>query len=239
MDQTTSWINFVYDFERKTYDSTNWWASLSGAPVEDATGLKLNAASTTMLGDFWRGRIEMKMIIPTAPTAGNFRQWGFKEGGSNTFALFRISGTTFSAVVSSEEYGVSTTTSSTMTWNTAWNATETIFSIDWDASGFTFRVNGQRLAKISDPSAMPNGSALSPYFENSVSDDMYLLAFEMKGSQAFRNNAQASGQGTSGRKVRVSDSSTVGEALTMFTDRNYASSSDAVTVGETVSVVRS
>jgi hypothetical protein len=44
---------------------------------------------------------------------------------------------------------------------------------------------------------------------------MYLVSFEMKGSQAFRNNAQASGQLTAGRNIRETDSLTAGETLSV------------------------
>lgn len=210
--EKNNWIDFLYDFERKTYDSTNWWTTMGGAPTEDATGLKLSASSASMLGDFRKGDLEMKMIIPTEPTAGNFRQWGWREGGNGAYAYFQISGTTFSLETAD---GDGNTESTTVTWNSSWTNTPVKFRIQWDASGFTFFAGTQQLGKISEAVGVPIGRVMAPYFLNNPSDNAYVISVKISSAQQFVSGGQASGQTSAGRFANEIESITVAESVTV------------------------
>lgn len=172
--------NLIYDFQRRAYD-TDWWVTIAGTPVISAGVLTLpTTAVTAMSCDFVKGNLEMELTIPTAPGAGDVRKWGWMAQGQGAYAYFEIDGADFKV---STGDGEGNTQSETLTWNSDWDNTATLFQIRWDASGFTFLVNGGRLAKISEDLKMPR-VPLSPYISNSNGGDTMLLSqISVKGAQ--------------------------------------------------------
>lgn len=163
--------NLIYDFQRRAYD-TDWWVTLAGAPIKSGASLTIPTTGiTTMSCDFVKGNLEMELTIPTAPGAGDVRKFGWMAQGQGAYAYFEFDGEAFK--VSSGD-GEGHTQSEEITWNTDWTNVTTLFQIRWDASGFTFLINGGRVAKISDELNMPR-VPLSPYISNETGGDTIIV----------------------------------------------------------------
>jgi len=78
---------------------------------------------------FMQGDFNFKINIPYAPTAGDSRIFGLYSRifGTQNAIYFFISGTNFYA----RSYGTNASLydTTTITWNSAWTATDTIFTI--------------------------------------------------------------------------------------------------------------
>lgn len=159
--------NLIYDFSRRAYD-TDWWVTIAGTPAVASGKLTLPTTAITMMSaDFVKGNLEMDLLIPSAPGAGDVRKFGWKAGGQDAGAYFEFDGADF--IVTTDD-GEGNTISETLTWNTDWTNTQTLFKIKWDASGFTFLVNDVRMAKISEELKMPR-VPMSPYINNGTGGD--------------------------------------------------------------------
>lgn len=171
MSQTLT--TFIYDAARQGYD-TALWKALTGTPSASSSKLRFTSAAGIHYGDILRGEATFALAIPSSPSAGEDRRWGFYGANSTEFIGFNISGSTFVAQVDT-----ATTVSTTLTWNTDWDAAEVLWKIVWEPGIAKFYINGVNVATISEsttvaaPLAMPKGP-LSLYVQNQEADNMDL-----------------------------------------------------------------
>ena len=178
----SQYLNLIYDFSRRVYD-IDWWKTKAGTPSVVGDYLVLNNASTSMLADFLEGTVEYSLFFQTAPTAGHLRQFGWKSP-SNEYAIFGVSGTVFQASV---RLANGTTYTQALSWDPLWTGTVTTFSIKWDASGFSFYINGEKKTGpvISGESFSPEG--MYPFIVNAVADNLGVAYVAVKDyTQMFR-----------------------------------------------------
>jgi hypothetical protein len=208
------YINLIYDFNRRPYD-VDWWSTQSGAPTVVSGNLEIGGSSTVMSADFMKGNLEMELTIPTAPAAGHTRQFGWKSVVQGAYAYFEVTGATFQAATSD---GEGNTQTSEITWNSDWDNTATLFQIRWDASGFTFLVNGIRKAKISELNKMPRVT-LSPYMNSTGAADTVLVKYvSIIGAQTIFHIESINSDYVAsdpGHIASLSDTMTITEAITV------------------------
>lgn len=232
-----SLINLIYDFTRRPYD-TDWWGTTLGVPTIVSGNLVLGGSATIMGADFMKGNLEMEITIPTAPASGHTRQFGWKAGGQGAYAYFEISGTTFQAATSDGEGNSQT---AAITWNSDWDNAATLFKIRWDASGFTFLVDGIRKAKISEDTKMPR-VPMSPYMASlgGGTGDMLVSYISIIGAQTMFHVESVNSDYfplDPGNTVSVSDTQTITEAITLaHVASDAASVSDTQTITEALTI---
>lgn len=143
---------FLYDAQIHGYD-TSIIKALAGTPAISSNKLRLNAAEITTYSFFRNASVQFAMTIPTAPTSGDVREFGFNNpsAGNNARVEFVISGTTVTAVA----YDATGTliASVPITWNSAWTNTETRYRISLTERMAVFAVNDTIVATIEG--AMP------------------------------------------------------------------------------------
>ena len=229
------YINLIYDFNRRPYD-VDWWSTQSGAPTVVSGNLEIGGASTVMSADFMKGNLEMEITVPTAPTAGHTRQFGWKSVVQGAYAYFEITGTTFQAATGD---GEGNTQTSEITWNSDWNNTATLFQIRWDASGFTFLINGVRKAKISELEKMPRVT-LSPYANDTgTPDSLSIKYFSIIGAQTIFHIESINSDYVPldpGQIASVSDTMTITEEITINNALVGNTITEPVTITETVTM---
>lgn len=164
--------NMIYDFTRRPYD-VDWWGTLSGVPQRVGINLEVAGSSTVMSAEFLKGNLEMEITMSAAPAVGETKQWGWLAPGQGAYAYFESSGGTFRA---STADGNGNSKVEAITWNDEWLNTPTLFKILWDGSGFTFYVNGGRVAKISEVLEMPR-VPMSPYIRCSGGMDKLVIPY--------------------------------------------------------------
>ena len=127
------------------------------------------------------GDARMKLIIPTAPTAGDSRVWGFYSRAflNRNAAYFFISGTNFYAR-SYDDYG-NAIESTTITWDSTWTNEAIDYEIRLRIGSVEFLVNGTRLAYHS--TAVPKKMLLPLYWYNSNSDTLSMEYWELKNAR--------------------------------------------------------
>lgn len=228
----TNYTNFYYDPVRNGYDSS-MWHTLYGLPSVVSNQLVLNEASCVHFADIYRGQFTFNVNIPVAPTAGQTRSFGLYGVSRDSYIIFNISDTVFSAKTSD---GVNSS-SSVITWDSAWTATNLEFSIRWEGGTAKFFVNGNQMAAISDISVP--GHPLSLYASNNTFDDMTIKYIEAQGIQTYLMTVGP--EDSSFQPVIVmgfkSDTVTITESTTFLITILYPSTSDTVTVSESVTML--
>lgn len=173
--------SYVYDPKIKGFDSA-FWSQITGTTTVSSGQLVLNNASMASFGlhEFIE-QLDMYINNPTAPTGGQaVRQWGLKAPASNNLGgiYFQTSGATFSAQVFDDS---GNNQNVTLTWSSAYTATNTRFSIRWEPNVILFKVNDVILTSfvVSGNNLLPF-NALPLFIQNLASDNFTVVYVEVK-----------------------------------------------------------
>lgn len=235
--------SFYYDPIRQGYD-TNSWRTISGAPALVGSRLSIDnsagiGASTIHYVDFVKGEMVFDVNVPTAPTTGTNREFGAMAPNTSAYILFSF-GATLTAKCSD---GITTTSSSAITWNDDWTSVNTIFKIRWEAGGAKFFINGTQVAAICDDS-VPYGP-LSLYLADDSDSSMNVGDITVKATQSYVLNPKTSDTSSTPSvtgKLSMSQSVTITENTALlipelFIPFSTGSFSQGVTVSDVISVI--
>lgn len=151
----------TYDPQISAYN-TNFWKTLSGSdPTVPSTKLRITNAEIASYGSWRFSAIEFVLNVPTAPTAGNNRQWGFKcpALGNRGRVEFSIVDDVF-AVFAYNDAGTQVFTLA-ITWDAAWTATDVRYGIRIGKDGIRFLIDGVVKAKTQISGHNPNPAVSS------------------------------------------------------------------------------
>lgn len=157
--------NFTYIPYVQGYD-TSLWRTLFGDPTTYNNQLSLTNAEIIHYATFMRGEVSFVLNVPTAPAAGAYRKVGLYNPSDGSYAYFDFtSDGTLSAAC---KRGGGASTSSSITWNTAWTATDTVFKIRWEAGLVYFNIGGTQVATLSESGSDVYSAARIPCVPMSV-----------------------------------------------------------------------
>ena len=221
----SKYTNFYYDPQREGFD-TSYWRTINGEPTVGANQLRLSLASIVHYGDLWRGDVTLNLNVPV-PASGARKSFGLKQLNKGAYLVFDITDTTFSAKSSDG----TTSTSVTITWQSAWSSASTDFRIKWEAGLATFFVGGIWQAAISDVSI--SGDPMSIYLNNGNVDVITLKYIEAKGIQTFYLHEALENSVTEplifeNENITISEAVTVAHAL-----------ANAINLNETMAITES
>ena len=134
--------------------------------------------TTTM---FMMGDMKLKLNIPTVPTTGDSRTFGFyssSEGNQNS-AYFFISGEDFS--VRTYDAVNATVEETAIEWDSDWTAATAIYEIRWHMDSVRFYINGVQKAVHS--LNKPKQVLMPLYIFNNKADNMDLSYIRVSGSR--------------------------------------------------------
>lgn len=230
---SNQYFNLYYSPARQGFDSSTW-RTLLGAPLVTSNRLVLNDAAIIHYGDILRGDAVFNINIP-APAVGADRKFGFYLPGKEAYAYFNISGVALTASCSNG----TTTTNSSITWQSAWTDTNTEFRIKWEAGTATFFVGGIQQAIIQDISV--SGDPMSLYVSNNSNDSLFLSYITAKTIQSY---IMSEGNENSSFELLAYESEQINitEAVTMLIPTLFAPAAggnlfDGITLSESVNVV--
>lgn len=147
--------------------NTNLWASITGTPTYASGVIQLNQAAMRSLVGAKNFAGFMQILIPTAPTAGDDREWGFKNAGSKSpGAFYYIEGEVFGVKVIGD-FGIELA-DVPLPWNTLWNNTEVIWGVTTFQNEIQFTVNGSLVYRYRDE--VPDRSM--PVFISNANNDV-------------------------------------------------------------------
>lgn len=171
---------FIYDPRTQLYTSGSPITTISGSPAISSSKLRLNAAVIQSQTAMTFGTLELVLNIPTAPTVGDAREFGlyFMNYGNKARMTFQISGTTFG--VSVYDSAGTQTSLITCTWNSAWTATDTRFSIYRAERRIIFKANNTILYTLDDADLLPK-YPITFYVSNTNADNLDLAAVSIYG----------------------------------------------------------
>lgn len=172
-------INFYYDPQRQGYDTT-LWKTLSGVPAMSGNNINFNAASAIGYADIFKANLILRLTIPTVPTVGDDRRFGFAQLNLGAHLGFRFNGTTFQVEAID---GKGNTETQDITWDASWTATPVTFEIDWTGFSATFKINGERMAFFNGVSIPKD--ALSEYISNVNADNLTFHYLEVETVQYY------------------------------------------------------
>jgi len=175
---TNSRVKYSYDPTRQGYDTTVF-KTVTGTPTTSGGAIRLNTAKIIGYGDLYRADQTLTVKVPTAPTSGDSRTFGFYQINDTASAVFKITGAVFSCECTFN--GV--TKNEVVTWQSGWTNTYTDFRIVFSGFSADFYVNGYRVAFIND-SSVPKVS-LSTYVDNANSDNVDVLSIEVEAQNYF------------------------------------------------------
>jgi len=169
-------LGYKEDFFIQTNKSSGSARSVSGKirMTADAGGaIRLNSQPMIMFGNNI-----MDIDIPTAPTSGDSRIWGYysRAYGSRNAAYFYISGTSFYARTYSNDSA--TAESTTIPWVSSWTNTRTRWEIRWKIDRVEFYADGIKLA--THCTRIPKQTLLPMYWYNNQVDNMDLYYIEIR-----------------------------------------------------------
>lgn len=172
-------INFYYDPQRQGYD-TVLWKTISGTPTVLAGNLILNKAIILHYGDAMRAMVEFRLSIPSSPSSGNYRSFGFAQINIDAKAVFDITDGVFSAKVKSEN---GNETTEVLPWNPAWTNNDTVFKVSWQGYEAVFFINNIEYAKIRTDN-VPK-VPMSIFIENDTVDNMTVKSVILSHAQNY------------------------------------------------------
>ena len=231
-----NFYNFYYDPYRQGYDSTIW-RTLWGTPTVVDNKLILNTATAIHFADVLRGQYVFRVTVPSAPSAGHSRSFGLYHPGKGAYALFDVSGAVFSVKTSD---GVNTT-STAVTWQSAWTNTSIEYTVRWEPGTVKFFVNGSFAATISDVSVV--GVPMSLYASNNTWDDLAVSYIDCIGLQSYTMTPGPEDSATTtvfpsiGLTSEVSESVSLTENVSMLITAWRPEVFDAVTVTEGITML--
>lgn len=186
-------INFYYDPARQGYD-TSLLKTITGTPTISSGKLILDQASFIGYADIFKGELEMNLLIPSSPTAGDYRTFGLKQINEDAFAGFAIIDEDFFAIT--EFNGEQTMIP--IEWNSDWTNVNVKFSVQWQGFSARFLINGVEQFNASAvpsfveemPMTFINDEsvpkiALSPFVENDNNDSLEMVSFQVKAAQGY------------------------------------------------------
>jgi hypothetical protein len=149
------------------------------------TYLTFNTATAIQYADFTTGTINMNVVVPVNPVAGQDKKWGVYSHAKQAGLYFEITGTTLRAVATATEDGQTTVSDTeTITWNTDWEGVEVLFKIKWEAGMAKFFINKTKVATIAfsdtDGLVLAN-TPMSLYIHNGNADDLLIGYIEATG----------------------------------------------------------
>lgn len=153
------------------------WRTLYGDVAVVSNQLQLTKAAIIHYGDILRGDAVFNINI-AAPFAEGDSKFGFIQYSKNTYAYFKIAGTTLTAETSDG----TTSYSETINWESQWTDTDTEFRIKWESGAVRFYVGGQLLVTIGESSLLNVPVSVIPndpmsLFISSDSTDLFLLNY--------------------------------------------------------------
>lgn len=207
--------NFYYDPIRQGYDS-NSWRTLSGAPsviggrisVDNQSGV---AGSAIHYADFVKGEVSFNVNVPVAPTEGIVRMFGLSAPNKGAHIYFKLTDS-FNCETSD---GTNTTTSSDITWESAWTGANVLFTVRWEAGRAKFFVNGTRVYDVSDNS-VPYGP-LSLYIFDNADSSMRIGDIDVTGAQTYEMHLKTDDTTVSGLvgSLSLSQAVSIAENITL------------------------
>jgi hypothetical protein len=174
---------YVYDPIIKGYDTT-FWKSITGTPAMSSTVLRFTSAVAGSYIQHVFADVEFLLNVPVKPTAGDVRQWGFKNPSSiNLGAVyFDITGTAFTLKVY-DNFG--NLTSTTLTWiDGTYSAAAIKFRLRWEPDQVIAYINGVKVATVDSAGGIPP-NALGLYINNGNADNMDLSYIGVRNAAAI------------------------------------------------------
>lgn len=230
--------NFVYDPIRSGYD-TNSWRTISGAPavgtlgrlvIDNGSGID---ASTIHYADFCKGDVSFNINIPSTPAGGDSRYFGVSAPNTSAYIRFYVG----SDLYCQTSDGVTTTTSSALTWDsTNWNGINVVFTIRWEAGTARFFIQGTQVYSVSDAS-VPYGPLSLYLFDNSTSP-MTVGDINVRGAQSLVMTPKTSDSSStsSGGTISVNQSVTVTENVSIYEAEYTPTFNESVTITESITM---
>lgn len=251
---SNQYFSFYYSPIREGFD-TSTWRTLFGLPIASGGKLLLNDTAIIHYGNIVRGDLTFSINV-AAPGPGLSKKFGFFQPNKNSYAYFYINGNSFTAETST---GV-TSTSTAITWQSAWTNTDTRFRVKWEAGQVSFYAGDVLQTTTCDSSI--TGLPMSIYIANESQDTLIFNYVDARSIQSYlmtegQENAvfnefyiyEASGititeSVTMLLKILnvndltgVSDSIILSESVTMLVFENR-SVFDAMTLTESVTLLR-
>lgn len=208
--------SFYYDPIRQGYD-TNSWRTITGAPAISGSRLSLDnaagiGAAIIHYVDFVKGEIVFDINIPTVPTAGTSREFGVSSPNTSAYILFSLG----ESLTCKTSDGTTATTSSEITWESAWTSANVSFKIRWEPGGAKFFINNVQVYAVSDAS-VPYGP-LSLYLTDDAESSMTVGDIVVKATQSFVSNLKTTDTSvtSSTGKLSLGQSVTVAENISLL-----------------------
>jgi hypothetical protein len=146
-----------------------------------STVLNFNSAEAIQYADLVKGDIRFKILIPTAPKAGDSRKFGFYNVNKDSGIYFEVTGVTFRAVIRDGEKEESTV--SAVTFSDDWAGRLIVYRIVWGAGMADFYVEDVKVATLPFVDYDLTTTPLSLYINNGEADDMLLSYVECRDIQ--------------------------------------------------------
>ncbi len=226
----------LYDPSLLGYDRS-FFKTISGTPDVLGGKILLNGASCGSLFSVIHGVMRMALTVPTAPTAGDNRKFGFisPNKANKDSAYFLIADDEFSAVTYDKDGTVETTA---ITWLSAWTNAEAIYEIRADKNRTVFLINGIQVAD--HYTSVPRKTMLPVYLLNGNTDNLSLSYLEIRDARDLLFFKGQAGGATEGGNVLVEDSSCNMQVIDLSgNDPTIITAADAKLVGVYVSAAMS
>ena len=165
--------------------STNFWKTLTGSPTYDASSKSLfvNAAAIASLYTFSNGgALRMEVKVPTAPTTGDVRQFGWRNPTTGEGIYFNIDGEIFSALT---VYKNGDAESSPITWLAGWTNEYKVYEIVLNGKTAEFYIDGSLNKTLLLDLDASKYLAMPVYFGNEEADNMSVRQIVISGSEAI------------------------------------------------------
>jgi hypothetical protein len=174
-----------YDAQRDGYDTT-LIKNLSGTPSISNDKLLLNNVNIATFFACNNSRVEMILNFPASPATGDDKVFGLKGPnlGNRGATIFVIADDVFSAKVY-DSLGT-LLFSQVIPWNSAWNTTDTRFTISATERTVIFQVNDSNVALFGNVTEVP-GHVFNGFYHgplpvvvlNEDSDNLYVSAISI------------------------------------------------------------
>lgn len=139
-------------------ESVTFWKTLSGTPTIASNKVRLTSASIASISSYLYFQARFVINLPVEPAASQNKFWGFAPfpGSNNGKIGFVIDGTTFKVVAYDDDANV--VLEQVLTFDSSWDAADTVWEITVSQAGIYFGVNGTVLAKADVASYSTRGS---------------------------------------------------------------------------------
>lgn len=152
--------------------NTNLWATVTGTPTYSGGVIQLNASAMRSLVGSKNFQSFIEVLIPTAPTAGDDRTWGFKNAGSKApGAYFYIEDATFNVKIL-DDVGA-TLADVELPWDSDWTNAAVAWGITVFKKEIHFTANGSLVYRYQEAvtNSLPD-RPLTVYISNANADVM-------------------------------------------------------------------